>query len=84
MVNSELDEFIQKLHADDIERARRMTGSEKMRMGGDLLTMRAGGRWRAFATKIPASQSGMRWKSFGGGYELRKNRARRNPQVPCG
>jgi len=32
----ELDAFIQQLHADDIERARRMTGSEKMRMGGDL------------------------------------------------
>jgi len=35
-MDEELDKFIQQLDADDIERARRMTGSEKMRMGGDL------------------------------------------------
>ena len=32
----ELNAFIQKLHDEDIERARRMTGSQKLRAGGDL------------------------------------------------
>jgi hypothetical protein len=32
----DLNNFIQQLHADDIEQACRMTGSQKLRAGGDL------------------------------------------------
>jgi hypothetical protein len=32
----ELDTFIRQLHADDIDQACRMTGSQKLRAGGDL------------------------------------------------
>ncbi len=32
----DLDALIQKLHADDFDQACRMTGSQKLRAGGDL------------------------------------------------
>ena len=32
----ELDSLIKRLTADDLEQARRMTGSQKLRAGGDL------------------------------------------------
>ena len=36
MQSDDLETFIRQLDVDDLEQARRMTGSEKLRAGGDL------------------------------------------------
>lgn len=35
-MNDDLEALIRQLDADDLEQARRMTGSQKLRAGGDL------------------------------------------------